>query len=511
MKLLIVDDEKLTREGLLTAVNWEELGITEIDTAANGEEGLSIGKTFHPDMVLTDVRMPRMTGIEMAEELQQIYPDTAVIFMSGYSDKEYLKAAIKLNAVSYVEKPINLKEVVDAVREASMQIEEKQMAARGQKARETEEKVKLCERIMHGIRPKDFSDLSLPRDMHETDSFCALVTEFEKSERISFAELSTKVLSELSLLLKDKKQNIIYAVREGHLLCLFVYGVSVNKENMAEVIRFMRKSCDYLGNFTQALGTVVSGMGNAYLSYTSAVALLQQAFYCEENSDLFELEEPRYTPPAISDHSAEFSEALKKRDRAGCDRILSEVEKQFMMPCMLLPSQTRDIYYKLFIQLQKAAEQSRIASFLIEEKNSLFDMVNEAPSCPALHRLLRERVADFFDQSENHREDNSLVYAIEEFVHMNYQNESLSVKSISDYVNRSTSYVCTLFKNESGMTLNQYITKYRLENAKEMLGDPRYKITEVASRCGYNDVNYFGKIFKKYTGSSPSEYRGGLL
>ena len=87
-------------------------------------------------------------------------------------------------------------------------------------------------------------------------------------------------------------------------------------------------------------------------------------------------------------------------------------------------------------------------------------------------------------------------------------NETLSVKDISDHVFLSTSYVCTFFKNETGQTLNQYLTEYRMEKAKQLLSDPRYKITDISSRVGYSDGNYFGKSFKKYTGFSPSEYRG---
>ena len=86
-------------------------------------------------------------------------------------------------------------------------------------------------------------------------------------------------------------------------------------------------------------------------------------------------------------------------------------------------------------------------------------------------------------------------------------NETLSVKDISDHVFLSTSYACTFFKNETGQTLNQYLTEYRMEKAKQLLSDPRYKITDISSRVGYSDGNYFGKSFKKYTGFSPSEYR----
>ena len=124
MKLMIVDDEKLTRDGLVNSIEWGELGIDAVAQAEAGLHGDELSKAFRPDIVLGDVRMPRMTGIEMAEKLQADNGNVSIIFMSGYSDKEYLKAAIKLKAVSYVEKPIDLEEIKEAVRRACREVAE---------------------------------------------------------------------------------------------------------------------------------------------------------------------------------------------------------------------------------------------------------------------------------------------------------------------------------------------------------------------------------------------------
>ncbi len=103
MKILIVDDEVLTREGIISNIDWDRLGIDEIYEADDGYHGLEMARLYNPDIILSDVRMPRMNGIEMARELHKLLPASSIIFMSGYSDKEYLKEAIKLKAVSYVE------------------------------------------------------------------------------------------------------------------------------------------------------------------------------------------------------------------------------------------------------------------------------------------------------------------------------------------------------------------------------------------------------------------------
>ena len=118
MKLLIVDDEELTRTGVISSIDWKALGIEEVLQADDGINGLEIARKYRPEIILCDVRMPRMTGIAMLEKLENILPDSIPIFMSGYSDKDYLKAAIKLKAVSYIEKPLNPSEIREAVLEA---------------------------------------------------------------------------------------------------------------------------------------------------------------------------------------------------------------------------------------------------------------------------------------------------------------------------------------------------------------------------------------------------------
>ena len=119
MKLLIVDDEKLTREGIRRSLDLEALSIDSVVLADDGVNGLEAALREEPDIVLTDVRMPRMNGVEMAEKLLEQLPDTSLVFMSAYSDKEYLKAAIKLKAVSYVEKPLDIRELAAALKEAA--------------------------------------------------------------------------------------------------------------------------------------------------------------------------------------------------------------------------------------------------------------------------------------------------------------------------------------------------------------------------------------------------------
>lgn len=124
MKLLIVDDEELTRTGVIASIDWKSLGIDEVFQADDGVNGLETARIHKPEIILCDVRMPRMDGITMLERVENFLPDSDPIFMSGYSDKEYLKAAIKLKAVNYIEKPLNPVEIQAAVKDFHDQVEQ---------------------------------------------------------------------------------------------------------------------------------------------------------------------------------------------------------------------------------------------------------------------------------------------------------------------------------------------------------------------------------------------------
>lgn len=109
--------------------------------------------------------------------------------------------------------------------------------------------------------------------------------------------------------------------------------------------------------------------------------------------------------------------------------------------------------------------------------------------------------------AQEEKEENELVFVMKDYIRKNYHRDMLSVREIAEAACLSTAYACTLFKNETGNTINQFISNCRVERAKQLLADPRYKITDIASQLGYSDSNYFGKSFKRLVGLSPSEYR----
>ncbi len=123
MRVLVVEDEELTRDGIVRIIPWESLGIREVDTAEDGEGGLTKALKWEPDIIMADVKMPRMDGISMAFEIRKSLQSCKFIFISGYCDKEFLKSAISLSAVGYIEKPIEPAELIEALKESILRVQ----------------------------------------------------------------------------------------------------------------------------------------------------------------------------------------------------------------------------------------------------------------------------------------------------------------------------------------------------------------------------------------------------
>ncbi len=238
-------------------------------------------------------------------------------------------------------------------------------------------------------------------------------------------------------------------------------------------------------NFHFAAGTPVCGIRKIYDSYSAAVIALQSTFFfepgtCLNPERLSGLAGPELPEQAVRDLTA----ALERADRDEAAAVLSRLYACCRENPSLLERSVQSLYYQLFAII---ADQSR--------KQQL-----PADSMPLMQEKIPEYTESFFFYEDLHR---SLTAMLEEFFRLlnSAGPENSAVYLIKSYI------ACTIFKNETGQTLNQYLTEYRLNQARELLNDPRNTVSPVSTMVGYNDSNYFSKAFKKYTGISPTVYR----
>ena len=511
MKLLIVDDEELTRTGVIASIDWKSLGIDEVFQADDGVNGLETARIHKPEIILCDVRMPRMDGITMLERVEKFLPDSVPIFMSGYSDKEYLKAAIKLKAVNYIEKPLNPVEIQAAVKEAIHLFVQKQHSHRGESLQSLEKASRLALEL---TKPKPetneiitelSSELNLTLDSNTYCTVYLVKTDLPIDLAITAME---ELYKDFCKYLAHQHIDCIYIEKKSQYLVYFLFSqIRPSSRILQDAGNYLKSAFTGYGKFFLTQGDVFCGISKVYQAYTSAVILLQSSFFFEPNMLLtseFLQQVPNNT--TFSDETERiYSECLSHGDQKGSTIILEQLFQTLHQNHRYMQNPVRDLYYRLFLSLEEAYHQQKLS--LPENRDSIAEIIEKCFCFQDLHKALAERTTDFFQSTAKLSEENSTIFMIKDYISKNYMEDSLSVKDISAHVFLSASYVCTFFKNETGQTLNQYLTEYRMEKAKQLLKNGRFKISDISSRVGYSDGNYFGKSFKKYSGLSPSEYR----
>ena len=511
MKLLLADDETITRDGLMKGLAFDELGIDEIYQADNGLHALELVKTFEPDILLTDVRMPRMDGITLAEELLQKFPDICVIFMSGYSDKEYLKAAIKLKAVSYIEKPIRLQEVSEVLSEAVRTVRERKLNAHYQDISKRQREADTAFLLSLAGKASGIPADAFPIPP-ESVRFCctALIrcyqvagTEAEKSIDALFTDL----FANLHLVL-------IHAVRQPFLYMMHLFSDREFSENqqhfLAGRMTELLKSQPF--SFHLVFGKPVSSVYRLYDSYNTAIITLQRAFFQKENTGIrYEsaLSHGRIRELPDSLGAGNFRDLLLQKDRGAIKRFSDSLLSDILSSRELVPSQVRELYYRLFQEIKQAALtfHAQTAQSL---QYSLWEHISAAATVFELHTMLESHADSLLRQIEENSSVSSPVYLIKTYISSHLSDANLSIKAISEAVRLSSSYLCTIFKAETGDTVTHYITELRMQKARELLLDPGNRISEISGMVGFSDSNYFSKAFRKAFGVSPSEFRDSL-
>ncbi len=514
MKILIADDEILTRQGLQMNIDWESLQINEILEADDGQRALELAIRHKPDIVLTDIRMPRMDGVRLAEKLRELLPNTSIIFMSGYSDKEYLKAAIKLKATSYVEKPINHQEVVSAIEEA---IKTRNLLEQNKYTKTIHYLTKSSQLAHMLTRPinqedKDYQELirELQIDLESGIHFLTLLVKLKQPVTLIGQEVMDDLFDKWTKVAQGKKLSLLYNVKNENFIVLHLYSSGkIGDSAIADYVRFMKECLEKICFFFIAIGPMVNKTELVYESYNSAVLLMQGSFFSSYNSIISKKTILEHNIMEIEEPSKAFVLAVSQQEFHRAKSMAEEIYESLKNGNTLLPSRVKDLYFKLFISIENLYVTLMITQK--EDASTIWDLIFECQILDELHGLLLDKLEALIFAVNNRKQENPIIFMMKDFIHKNYSKDYLSVKDISEHVQLSTAYGCTVFKNETGYTLNQYLTDYRIERAKHLLGDPRNKINEISSKVGYTDGNYFTKSFKKSVGLSPSEYREKIM
>lgn len=530
IKLLIVDDEQTTREGLLEYIPWKDLGIDMVADAEDGAKALDLALQLQPDIVLTDVRMPRMNGIELAEQLKLKLPQCKVIFLSGYTDKEYLKSAIQLQALNYIEKPVDIEEVKEVMGQTVSLCKSEQEKKRYEldlisKVNESIPLLteKLCLELitqnnsLESIKEK-FDSIEIP--FPESDNFVSVLIKLNL-EQGKNTEVLQKYKEDLLKLISqriyDKSLKCLCGFKESDYVLVHIYGENIKKQSLFQDMLWLIKedidSLLALGNKTFiGAGKSVRSVRNIPDSYHTAVIALQKQFFLGYNNIVFYQDESSLSYDFSQHNIQVFLDFLTNGKKSDSELFVKRIVHDLKLYNNTLINNIKNYFFKVLISLSKVCEERCIR--LAESDNSeefFWDVISKANTLYEIEDYILKKIEIFFKSMDEKENKKSIVLTIIKYIKDNYPTETLSIKDIANHTFLTPNYLSLVFKKETGKTINQFITETRIEKAKELLKDRRIRLYEISGSVGFSDANYFAKTFKKAEGLNPSEFREKYL
>lgn len=529
-KLVVVDDEDIVRNGIINGSPLSDLGFEVVADASNGLEAIEKIEQYHPDVVLTDIRMPQMSGIELIEHISRDYPNIKIVILSGYSEVEYLKQAIKNKVEDYLLKPTCMEEFHDVFKRLKDSLdEEKQKYEEYNKLKKQlieslpymrekylNQLVKGYYSSLEEIEEKNkFYEVELAGDrfaivLLEIDNYHIISKEYTEEKRqllmLSIIHIANQILDEVKL-------GVFFLGNNNEVIgiCNFDAGI----KTITSILQEIQKTV-----FEYKKLTVSAGISKEFadirkieISYKQALEAIKQKVFLGNESvvfyqDIENMAGSGSVQCAFDNES--IINAIYYDNRIDLEELLSDVFKQFECKILKHYEYIDKLCLELLFCVSRYAQQFNIrVEDILESKNTAFLDIYKLDSLDSKKSWLYEILHEICKRIGNLRGDytNRIIEEAKAYIKSNFSNNNISLDQIAEKVNKNAGYLSKLFKVETGENYVEYLTKLRMERAKELLTDISIKTYEISSMVGYADVSHFNRMFKKHMGFSPSEYR----
>lgn len=526
MKLLIIEDESRTRELLKQYVPWEEIGVSQVECAKNGLSAIDIASTLRPDIILCDVRMPKMNGIEFATAYRELDKVSKIIFLSAYSDKEYLKSAIHLKAFSYIEKPINLSEVQRTVEEAVRLCaeEKKKFQAAGFLQQDLDRSLSILRQEMVRKLVTDPSAGHATEALQSRDTFLLPVQGPYTVAAVSLfwvppdhpdnpATVQEGILDMINRRAFFQTLKVLAGFDSKEFLVLLFPGYygSSYRDGRETIERMQVEIQSIVGSTIEI--RVGIGIAQALLdiptAYCQAIEASCLQFYGSGAAPIFS-DTPRVSVPLTTDWE-EIRQLREELRKGNIVKVKDSIKRWTQHARLALDPdivRVKDTFFQMLLAIMETAIQLNLAErSQSAERRYIWKEIDRLPSLDLLEEYLLASVDSLDPELESEETGTKKLREIVQYTYAHFHEKGFGIHAISEHVKLSETYLCSYFKKQCGRTIKEFITETRLQKAKELLSDPDMKLFEVANRLGFADANYFTTFFKRNTGMTPTEYR----
>ena len=531
-KILLVDDEILVRDAIRENIDWGKLDCELIGDCENGKQAVEFVKTHEVDIVLTDILMPYMDGMELSHFLHDNYPDILIVIFSGFGEFEYAKKAIQYNVSEYMLKPVtameltkvieNMKEKLDSRKKEQRKMESLTQVSQDYHKNANVIRSKALDCLVKCTRDVQVSLDELERMGITFQAASYRVAVFDIDTYSEMYQMDMDKLQESALMafvlfnvgdeiVVREKAGVVY--QEGNNRVCIIFAGNRTKEFSESIHRIcheiQKKVKEVIGLETSiGIGSWARSPYELIYSYRLAAKAIAYRYLLGGNL-LFDMEEKKTDNSIFLMKDLEtLTEAIKSGDRRLMEETLGQIETE--IKSALVEKSYACIYLQQVIRAigNTCQSLSEEPEKIVAQREALLKAVTEQRTFSQAAALVEKYAQEVFDELQelNSSSGQRQGMLAMDYIQKNYMDPGLSLNSICSYLNISTSYFSTIFKEMTGETFIEVLTRIRMEKAKELLENTTMKNYEIAEKVGFSDPHYFGISFKKITGKTPTEY-----
>ncbi|GAU77304.1 response regulator [Fusibacter sp. 3D3] len=520
-KVIIIDDEPLVRKGLVTVINWEQLGCHVVAEASNGVDGMALIETLRPDIILTDIQMPEVDGLTMIRNVKALVAHSKIIILTGYRDFDYIHEAMQLGAFDYLLKPSKLDEIVKVIKKAALELKydlqhesiKKEWEVRFNKALPILKEILLRDIMISAVPVDESVKAELNTFKIKLDHFVVVLLEISQIEDlynrniIKFGVINT--FEELFSEQFEFERVDIGNSRVAFIVNTIDKGIMISK--LEELIDVCKKCFDL--TVTIAMSAACYEPELLSKKAYEVLTAIDYSFYLGRGSVILyeDLKLQEYTEISVIEPMAlQMMRSIKIGNEVETLQSILEIEQitksnqtfhqvdltSFIVRCIY------DIYNFVLVEPQLNPIDFNL------EPVSLHNQIQASAHYSELISILREIAIKVSEHIHILKQTNinNIIKDTIKFIKGHYR-EALTLNDLATEVNVSTYYLSRMFKKETGSNISEYLNDIRLQAAKGLLCETDLKLYEVGERVGIPDPHYFSRLFKKQIGITPSQYR----
>lgn len=522
--ILLVEDEENIRHVIKTRTPWEEHGFRVSAEASNGREALDILDEEVPDVIITDIKMPYMDGLEFIENVRARYSASVqIIVLSGYDEFQYAQEAVRLNVAEYVLKPVTIESICALLDRTKERIEkekakylDKEHLSNVYKEALTNYKSKFLQSIIFPTKKIDEETLienakDFEFDFKSTTMYMVAVIEdtMTLSNSLTLSELNKETFG------KEKEKPIIFT-SNNQFIYIFTSTmdpeyVTVFKKHVLRQINMLKDKTEHILEKTFKIGisTMVTRLVDLHGAYIKAMEALNYSETSPDQSVVMYQDIAITESPLPTINYAELRSELTLAIKFAGEKEVKEAVDAFFVNATDFEEIQSTILFIVTIIIELCHAYSKRFSYLLDPNTDIFAEIEKLRSLASATAFCENLALKANKMASGIRETSHIKFVenAKMIIMKKYSDSLFGLDELCEEISVSPAYFSTTFKKETGISFVQYLTNTRIEKAKDLLKNSDLKTYEIAEKVGFAEPNYFSFTFRKNTGLSPSQYK----